>query len=103
MRTTSLKNWEQFVSSNRHPATVLIENAAAKVEATIRAVPTFAEKFHDDVFVGQFPTGSYNCETVRVDGGFLVLVNSGTLTMLQQVVTFLCRGDPDYPESETSL
>lgn len=91
------------VAETRHPATILIEESAAEVEATIRALPAFADKFHDAVFVGEFPTGSINCETVKVRGGFLVLVNSGMLTMLQQVVTFLWRGDPDNPNSPESL
>jgi hypothetical protein len=97
------ENRERYLTATQHPATIEIEQSAADVEATIRAVPAFADRFHDDVFVGEFPTGSINCETVRVDGGFLVLVNSGTLTMLQQVVTFLCRGDPDHTDSEASL
>jgi hypothetical protein len=58
---------------------------------------------HDEVFVGEFLTGSINCETVRVDDGFLILVNSGTLAMLQQVVTFLWRGDADNPNDPASL
>jgi Zn-dependent protease with chaperone function len=91
------------LAETRHPATVLVERAAAEVEATIHALPAFAGKFHDAVFVGEFPTGSVNCETVKVRGGFLVLVNSGTLTMLQQVVTFLWRGDADNPTSPESL
>jgi hypothetical protein len=93
---------ERHLAETRHPATIEIEELAAEVEATIRAVPAFAERFHDDVFVGEFPTGSINCATVKVDGGFLVLVNSGTLMMLKQVVEFLCRGDADNPDSPAS-
>ncbi len=97
------KNRERYLAETRHPATIAIAKAAAGVETTIAAIPAFAEKFHDDVFVGEFPTGSINCETVKVDGGFLVLVSSGTLTMLHQVTTFLCRGDADHPTSQQSL
>lgn len=97
------KNRDRYLADTLHPATIEIEKAAAEVEATIRALPPFAMKFHADVFVGEFPTGSINCQTVKVDGGFLVLVNSGTLMMLQQVVTFLWRGDADDPRSPASL
>ena len=97
------KNRDRYLAEARHPATIQIEEAAAEVEATIRALPAFAKKLQADVFVGEFPTGSINCQTVKVDGGFLVLVNSGTLMMLQQVVTFLWRGDADDPLSPPSL
>jgi hypothetical protein len=97
------KNRERYLAETRHPASIVIENTASEVEATICALPAFAEKFNDEVFVGEFPTGSVNCQTVKVDGGFLVLVNSGTLMMLQQVVTFLWRGNADDPKSRESL
>jgi hypothetical protein len=97
--TTYEKNRERYLGETRHPATIMIERTALEVETTIRALPAFAERLHDDVFVGEFPTGSINCQTVKVDGGFLVLVNSGTLMMLQQVVTFLWRGNPDDSRS----
>ena len=103
MMTLSEERIERDLAETRHPAVISIEKAALSVEETIRTLPAFAERFHDNVFVGEFPTGSMNCETVRVEGGFLVLVNSGTLTMLQQVVTFLCRGDADNPTSSASL
>ncbi|SPM41938.1 Mycobacterium numidiamassiliense ORFan [Mycobacterium numidiamassiliense] len=93
-------NFERILNETQHPAVALIEKAAADVEATIRSLPAFAERFHDDVFVGEFPTGSFACQTVKVDGGFLVLVNSGMMVILQQVVAFLTRGDPDNPDSE---
>jgi hypothetical protein len=97
------KNRDHYLAETRHPATIKIEKAAEEVEAAIRALPAFAGKFHDEVFVGEFPTGSINCHTVKVDGGLLVLVNSGTLMMLQQMVTFLWRGDADHPGSQASL
>lgn len=97
------KNRDRYLAETRHPATIEIEKAAADVEATIRALQAFAGRFHDEVFVGEFPTGSINCQAVKVNGGFLVLVNSGTLMMLQQVVTFLWRGDADHPTAPASL
>ena len=96
-------NRDRYLAETRHPAAIKIEETAAEVEATIRALPTFANKLRDDVFVGEFPTGSVDCQTVKVDGGFLVLVNSGMLMMLQQVVNFLWSGDADQPTSPTSL
>jgi hypothetical protein len=96
------KNLERYLAETRHPATISLERASENVEATIRAVPAFAEKFRDDVCVGEFPTGAINAESVKVDSGFLVLVNSGTMSMLQQVVTFLWQGDADDPGGEKS-
>ncbi len=97
------KNRDRHLAENRHIATIELEKIAAEIEATIRAHPEFAATFHDNVFVGEFPTGSVDCQTVKVDGGFLVLVSSGTLVMLQQVVTFLVRdGDADHPDSPES-
>src|SRR5438128_3013061 len=58
------KNRERYLAETRHPAAIQIENIATELEATIRAIPAFGENFHDDVFVGEFPTGSLNCETV---------------------------------------
>src|SRR5579871_2440043 len=72
-------NRERYLAESRHSADLVIESVAAEVEATIRALPVFAKNFDDEVFVGEFPTGSVNCETVRVEDGYLVLVNSGTL------------------------
>lgn len=86
--------------NEKHPATVKIEEAAADVEATIHSVPAFRERFRDNVFVGEYPTGSFHTQTVKIDRGFLILVNSGMSIMPEQIANFLVRGDPDNPESE---
>jgi hypothetical protein len=86
-----------------HPAAVALEQTAGEVEATIRTLPEFAEKFRDEVFVGELPTGSHNGEAVKVDGGYLVLVNSGTLTLLQMVAIYLWGGNPDDPGSAETI
>jgi hypothetical protein len=91
------------LEDSQHPATVQIEKAAKEVEATIQSLPNFARRFQDNIFVGEFPTGSINCHTVKVDGGYLILVNSGTLAVIQQAVNFLWRGNPDDPASSESL
>lgn len=96
----SEKNRERHLAETdaRHVLPIEIEEIAEAIEATIHALPEFATKFHDNVFVGEFPTGSVDCQTVKVEGGYLILVSSGTLMMLQQVLTFLVReggaGDP---------
>lgn len=97
------KNRERDLTETRHSATIEIDETAKEVEATICALPAFAGRFRADVFVGEFPTGSVNCQTVKVDGGFLVLVNSCTLMMMQQAVTFLWCGNADDPNSKESL
>jgi hypothetical protein len=65
MMTLSEERIERDLAETRHPAVISIEKAALSVEETIRTLPAFAERFHDNVFVGEFPTGSMNCETVR--------------------------------------
>jgi hypothetical protein len=100
------KNRDRDLAETRNPLTIELEKIAEEIEATIHALPEFAAKFHDNVFVGEFPTGSVDCQTVKVEGGLLVLVSSGTLMMLQQVVTFLVReggtGQPDSRASQTA-
>jgi hypothetical protein len=94
-----LINYEQKRNSDladpRHPASINIEQVATEVEATIRSLPAFAGKLRDDVFVGELPTGSVESQTVKVDGGFLILVNSGMFALLKQVVNFLWHQDVD--------
>lgn len=98
------KNRDRYVADTRHPSPIELERVAAEIEATIHAIPEFAAKFRDKVFVGEFPTGSVDCQTVKVEGGFLVLVSSGTLMLIQQVVTFLVReGGTGQPDSSGSL
>src|ERR1700733_9471277 len=94
-----LINYEQKRNSDlaepRHPASINIEQVATEVEATIRSLPAFVGKLRDDVFVGELPTGSVESQTVKVDGGFLILVNSGMFALLKQVVNFLWHQDVD--------
>ena len=97
------KNRFLGLGETRHPAAIVLEQTAAEVEKTIRALPWFAERLHDEVFVGEFPTGSLNGHAVKVDGGYLVLVNSGTLSTLQMVVTYLWGGNADDPNSPESV
>ena len=88
---------ERYRNEIRHPATVLIERTAEEVEQSIRAIERYRGSLKADVFVGEFPTGSINAQAVKVDGGFLVLINSGLLVVIQQVVEYLVAGDPDNP------
>jgi len=89
---------ERYRNETRHPATILLEKRAEEVEKAISARPAYSHQLPLDVFVGEFPTGRINAEAVRVDGGYLVLVDSGALVVIQQVAEFLVDGDPDHPD-----
>lgn len=83
-----------------HPAEILITAANKAVERSLLNLKKYQQSFRSNVFAGEFPTGSINAQAVQVEGGFLVLINSGTMVMLQQVVNFLSQGDPDKPSSD---
>jgi hypothetical protein len=102
LEETYRQNRERYEQETRHPATVLIERTAERVEQSIRAIERYRPLFRDDVFAGEFPTGVVNAQAVSVDGGFLVLVNSGLLTVVQQITEFLVAGDPDRATDGTA-
>jgi hypothetical protein len=91
------KNKERYLAETRHPATMAITKASEAVEKNIQNIPSFRQKFANNVFAGEFPTGSVNCEVLKVEAGYIVLVNSGMITVLQQVAQLLWMGDPDRP------
>ena len=90
-------NKERFRNETRHPAAIILESRAGEVEKAISARPAYANKLPMDIFVGEFPTGRINAEAVRVNGGCLVLVDSGALVVIQQVTAFLADGDREHP------
>jgi hypothetical protein len=79
----------------RHVIDIQIEDAASEIDASISAIPSYHRAFTDNIFVGDFPTGSFNACSVMVDNGYLVLINSGLVTMLKQVAEMLWMGDPN--------
>jgi hypothetical protein len=95
-------NRERYEQETRHPATVLVESTAEWVERSIRAIPRYQARLKANVFAGEFPTGVINAQAVRVDGGFLVLLNSGLLVAIKQATEFLVAGDPDHPEDRSA-
>lgn len=86
---------ERGRDETRHPANVIIESFAEEVEQSIRAIERYRVSLKAEVFAGEFPTGSINAQAVKVDDGFLVLINSGLLVVIRQVTEFLVAGDPD--------
>src|SRR5262245_1589496 len=93
LEKTYEKNAEIYRTDRRSPATVVIERTAAEVETSINAIERYRASFTAEVFVGEFPTGSINAQAVPADGGYLLLINSGLLVVLQQVAEFLVVGD----------
>jgi hypothetical protein len=86
---------EYYRKDPRHPAIITIEMLAEEVEQAIRGIEKYRRSLTTDVYAGEFPTGSINAQAVKVDDGFLMLINSGLMTVLTQVAEFLVAGDPD--------
>jgi len=96
------KNKERYLNETRHPSVVLIETTAAEVEQAIQGIDKYRDLLKVDVFFGEFPTGSINAQVVKTDSGFLVLINSGLLVSIKQIVEFLVMGDPDDTTNEVA-
>jgi len=45
----------------------------------------------DDAIVRAFPTFSINAQTIRVDGGFIILINDGAMMLLHQAAKIMGR------------
>ena len=43
----------------------------------------------DEVFVGEFPTGSFNAQAVAVPGGVLILINTGLMGMVHKLTKIM--------------
>jgi hypothetical protein len=80
---------EARMGTNKHPATLLIESAAKHIEHNIGKMPEYNERFDHNVYVGEFPTGSFNAQVTAVDGGYIVLINAGALVLIQAIVSLL--------------
>ena len=73
-----------------HPAQTILEDTAGWVEEAIRS--SGGRRLPAGVYIGEFPTGSVNALATVAVGGFLVLVNSGLMTLMRQVPQALCLG-----------
>lgn len=96
------KNKERYLNETRHPSVVLIETTAAEVEQSVQAIYKYRDLLNVAVFVGEFPTGSINAQVVKAESGFIVLINSGLLVSIKQIVEFLVAGDPDEPANDVA-
>jgi hypothetical protein len=74
-----------------HPAEVILGRLKDWVEGRIGETSGYSDRVIPDTYVGEFPTGDVNARATRVDGGYLVLVNSGLLVLLKQVAETLVR------------
>ncbi|NKJ92824.1 hypothetical protein GFM14_14660 [Rhizobium leguminosarum bv. viciae] len=83
-----------------HPAQLQIERYAAQVAKNIAKHSEYSTKFAQNVYVGEFPTGSINCQIVKVSGGFLVLMNSGMLVLFRQLAYLLAGKQLDGDRDE---
>jgi hypothetical protein len=102
LQETYAQNRQRYRSERRHPADLLVETTAEEVEQSIRSIRKYRSLLKFDVFAGEFPMGSINAEAVEVDGGFLILVDSGALVVMQQVGELLAGADADHPSDRTA-
>ncbi|MBY5855936.1 hypothetical protein ELH53_32755 (plasmid) [Rhizobium ruizarguesonis] len=87
----------------RHPAQLVIERYANEIEKNISKHRSLSARFAHNVYAGEFPTGSINCQVVKVSGGFLVLVDSGILVLFHQVSYLLAGKQLDDDSDEDIL
>jgi len=80
-----------------HPAQFLLNKASKSIEKSIGLIPEFKDKLDFKTFVGEFPTGDINAQVVNANHGYLILINSGLMVVIKQVVEYLVAGDPDRP------
>lgn len=81
-----------------HPAQMILEDTAAWVERAIRS-ERGRRALPRRVYIGEFPIGSVNALATVAVGGFIVLVNSGLLTLMRQVPQALCL-EGGFPDEE---
>jgi hypothetical protein len=74
-----------------HPAQLLIQRLSRSVEDSIRDRPEY-RRTPLNIYVGEFPVGGVNAISTPVDGGFLVLVQSGLIVGLRQILQALTLG-----------
>ncbi|MEH7844713.1 hypothetical protein [Rhizobium laguerreae] len=89
-----------ILQKTRHPAQLQIERYAAQVEKNIAKHSAYSTTFAQNVYVGEFPTGSINCQIVKVSGGFIVLVNSGMMVLFHQLSYLLAGKQLDDDRDE---
>lgn len=73
----------------RHPSDRMLCATSDWVEDAIRRSTKYDEKFLNNVYVGDFPTGAFNAHVTPVKGGYLVLVNSGAMVLIRTVYSLL--------------
>lgn len=47
------------------------------------------DSLKEEVFVGEFPTGSFNSQVMKVPEGYIVLINSGLLSLIYQFMKIM--------------
>jgi Peptidase family M48 len=88
-------NRERYAAEKTPPDERMISAAVRAVERSIRRIPRYANTLGTSLYCGPFPTGTVNAQVVSTPSGFIILVNTGALTMLQQVCTLLAMAQPD--------
>lgn len=64
----------------------ILDDLSRRVEAGMAQAGVSLEF---DVFVGQFPTGSFNAQAKRTSAGVLILINTGLMMLIHQSVKIL--------------
>ncbi len=82
----------------------LLRDYAAEIE---HKITTLGIAFTMDIYVGEFPTGSFNAQACPAPGGALLLVNTGLMMFIHQTVKIMMhavffRNDPSDESPENT-
>ena len=75
---------EQMLKGLESNTNVLIERMAGSLEARLESLG--APPTPDPYYAGVFPTRSFNAQAVRVDGGALLLIDTGCFALLEALI-----------------
>src|ERR1700685_1636490 len=79
------------ISSANYRADFILQRSNRRIRRAISVSPSWAAAAEDkQVFVGEFPTGSINAEARKTANGYLILINTGLLYFVKQVIEALC-------------
>lgn len=76
----------RMASPRVDPVQESLDRIARSVEESIERIPRYRAAFPKDVFVGDFPIGTFNARVMRTPNGYLILVNSGLPVLIQALM-----------------
>lgn len=83
------ESYKAKLKDSKHPADRLLCSASDWIEEAIRKSAKYSGQFLANVYVGDFPTGTFNAQATPIKGGYLILVNSGASVLIRTVYSLL--------------